>query len=75
MFSHLKRVNQSYIEHFRDSFTYSLMCFKASFYFLIHSLWPDLYEFDGSLTIKKLINSIQEKSLKNKFIQEQINYS
>jgi hypothetical protein len=70
MFYHLKKVNQNYIEHFRDSFTYSLLCLRASFYFLIHSLWPDLYEYDGSLTIRKLIHYIEEKSNKLNFIQE-----
>jgi hypothetical protein len=70
MFYHLKRVKQTYIEHFRDSFTYSFICLQASFYFFIHSLWPDLYEFDGSITIKRLNEYIEEKRHKLNFVQE-----
>lgn len=64
MFYHLKRVKQTYTEHFRDSLTYSFTCLRASFYFFIHSLWPDLYEFDGSITIKRLNDYIEDKRRK-----------
>ncbi len=66
MFRHLQQVNQSYISHFCDSINYSFISLKASFYFLIHSLWPDLYEFDGSNTIKELHNILEEKKRKFK---------
>lgn len=53
-FKHLNLVKQTYFEHFFDAISYSYMASKASFYFLIHSLWPDLFEFDGSKQIEKL---------------------
>ncbi len=64
MFIHLKKTNQSYIEHFCDSMNYCCISFRASFYFFIHSLWPDLYEFDGSKTINELNNILENKKQK-----------
>jgi hypothetical protein len=64
MFIHLKQVNQSYVEHFYDGITYCGISLRASFYFFIHSLWPDLYEFDGSATIKELNAILDEKKQK-----------
>jgi len=61
MFGHLKRVNQTYIEHWFDAINYSFISLKASFYFFIHSFCPDLYEFDGSKTIKELNTNLEEK--------------
>lgn len=53
-FNHLKYVKQTYLEHFFDAFSYSCRCFRAGFYFFIHSLWPDLFEFNGSREIEEL---------------------
>jgi len=64
MFRHLQQVNQSYISHFYDSMNYSFISFRASFYFFIHSLWPDFYEFNGSNAIKELNNILDEKKQK-----------
>jgi hypothetical protein len=64
MFEHLKKVNQNYVDHFNDGINFSFMSLKATFYFLIHSLWPDFYECDGSKTIKELHNILEEKKRK-----------
>lgn len=56
-FKHLKYVKQSYFEHFINAFSYSCRAFKAGFYFLVHSVWPDIFEFDGSREIEDL-NSV-----------------
>lgn len=54
MFPHLTRVKLTYWEHFFDAISYSFMAFKASFYFFVHAIWPDLFEFDGSNQIANL---------------------
>ena len=66
MFIHLKQINQSYTEHFYDSMNYCCISFKASFYFFMHSVWPDIYEFDGSKTINDLNTILHEKKRKFK---------
>ena len=57
MSSHLTRVKQTYWEHFFDAILFSFIAFKASLYFFVHAIFPDLFEFDGSREIDKL-NSI-----------------
>ena len=60
MFVHLKKVNQTYFEHLLNAMFYSYLALKASFYFFIHSLIPDLFEYDGSILIyqlNKILNS------------------
>jgi len=64
MFNHLKHVKQSYLEHFQDSSTYCYISLKASFYFFIHALWPDMYECNGSETISELNKILNEKKRK-----------
>lgn len=61
MSNHLQKVKQGYYEHFLDSICYCGISLKASFYFFIHSLFPDVFEFDGSNTIKQLNNILEEK--------------
>jgi hypothetical protein len=68
-FIHLKNVNQTYIEHFYDAMNFSFMSLRASFYFFIHAIWPDLFLTNGSKQIEKLHNIILSKTNKiNKMI-------
>ena len=60
-FKHLKSVKQSYFNHFKDSIKYIKLGLKAVFYFGVHSVYPDLYEHQGSDTIKELNDILQEK--------------
>ena len=60
-FKHLKYAKQSYFEHFKDSTKYVKLGLKATFYFGVHSVYPDLYEHQGSDTIKELNDLLQEK--------------
>ncbi len=60
-FKHLKYAKQSYLEHFKDSIKYVGLSLKASFYFTVHSIYPDLCEHKGSNTIKKLNDILQKK--------------
>lgn len=61
MYKHLIKVNQTYWEHFLDAILYSWMAYKASFYFFVHSIFPDTFEFDGSIEITKLVELLREK--------------
>ncbi len=61
---HLKFVRQCYFEHLVDAFGYSLSALKASVYFFIHGLVPDLFEFDGSEQIQNLNTVLTNKKLK-----------
>ena len=63
-FCHLEKVNQNYLTHFNDAIFYSFISMKASFCFFIHSIYPDLFEFDGSQIIENLNNILIEKKKK-----------
>ncbi len=58
MFQHLKEVKQNYIEHFFNAMLYSFLSLKASFYFFIHAIWPDIFQIDGSRQILYLYNKL-----------------
>lgn len=60
-FKHLKQVKQNYFIHFYDAFKYSMLSLKASYYFFIHALHPDVYVTSGSETITFLKNYIDFK--------------
>jgi len=63
-FKHLSFVNQSYIAHFKDSIYYSTVSLKASFYFLCHALWPDIFVHSGSNAVITLSTTIKNKYFK-----------
>ena len=54
MFKHLEQLNMGYGEHFLHSMSYCFMSLSASFYFFIHAIYPDAFEFDGSRQIRYL---------------------
>lgn len=60
--SHLEKNKQTYYEHFYDSMSYSLLAFKASFYFFIHAFIPESFQTNGSNTIFKLNDTIKSKN-------------
>lgn len=53
-FHHLYNNNIKYKDHFQLALGYSWQSFKASFYFFIHAIYPDVYEYHGSHTIELL---------------------
>jgi hypothetical protein len=59
--SHLQFANQTYFEHLKDSMKYSWKSLKASFFFFIHGIVPDVYTDAGSVEIHKLETIIQHK--------------
>jgi hypothetical protein len=60
-FQHLIKANQTYFEHFQDSLFYFRKSLKATFYFFVHALYPDLFEFSGSKEIFELHEAIVNK--------------
>ena len=50
-FKHLQQVKQNYFRHFYDALKYSMLSLKASYYFFIHAIYPDVYITSGSETI------------------------
>ena len=65
---HLTRVKQDYWSHCFDAMAYSFTALKASFYFFVHAIFPDLFEFDGSREIEKLDNILISKKKKLEFL-------
>lgn len=61
VFKHLENANQTYFEHFKDSFTYFILSLKASYYFLAHAIYPDIYETSGSSQIYEIYSCILDK--------------
>jgi hypothetical protein len=60
-FKHLQELNITYTEHFKNSMSYSIQSLKASFYFFIHAIYPDAFEFDGSRQIRYLNELLSTK--------------
>jgi hypothetical protein len=71
-FIHLVKVNQTYIAHFIDSIQYSMKAQKASCYFFLHALYPDVCIKDGSQTISHLHYEISSKYSKVDSFQKDI---
>jgi hypothetical protein len=60
-FKHLQNIHQSYILHFKNAISYSLQCQKASLFFVIHAVYPDVFVKDGSNEIKKLQDRLRNQ--------------
>lgn len=63
-FRHLVFANQTYWEHFNDSFGYFKTSLCASLCFLCHAFWPDIFEQSGSKKINDLNDKIRIKYAK-----------
>jgi hypothetical protein len=59
--SHLDFAGQTYFEHFKDAMKYSCKSFKASFFFFIHALIPDIFTQSGSNCVHELSDTIKDK--------------
>ena len=59
-FKHLNTIKMNYNQHFKNSIYYSFTSLKASYYFLIHSIYPDIYTTSGTNTVRKLNNLIEQ---------------
>lgn len=55
---HLKDRKMTYLEHFSHAIYLSKESFKASFYLLIHSFFPFVFENNGSKIIENINKSI-----------------
>ena len=59
--THLEFAGQTYFEHFKDAMKYSYKSLKASFYFFVHALIPDVFAQSGSKCVHELSDTIKEK--------------
>lgn len=57
---HLKQNNMTYSEHFVFATKYSIVCIKASFFLLIHSIAPCFYAHAGSRLVRKMEKDFTE---------------
>lgn len=64
-FKHLQQLKQNYFNHFYDALKYSILSLRASYYFFIHALYPDVYVTNGSETIDFIKKLIDYKKLIN----------
>jgi len=64
IFRHLTFANQTYWQHFCDSFGYCKTSLCASFYFFCHAFFPDIFEQSGSKSISDLHDKISLKYTK-----------
>lgn len=71
-FHHLRKVNQNYIEHFYNSLSYSLTSSKASFCFLVHAIYPDIFTTTGSNLIQNLHQELQKNNKQSLDLQHNI---
>lgn len=60
--NHLQLLNQTYVEHFKDSIEYGLLSWKASLFFFIHAFFPNIFTSHGSRTINYVHQLILNKS-------------
>ena len=65
MFSHLKNVNMTYLQHMRTSFGYSYTFFSGSIKAFIHGIFPNMYETSTSDLIKQLHMDLEKHHKKN----------
>lgn len=61
-FNHLKKTNESYFQHFKNSIYISFCLFKASGYALIHAFYPDWFQSDASSICRNIINNVDERT-------------
>lgn len=60
-FNHLKEVNETYFQHMKNSFSYSILFFNTSLKLIIHGILPNFYTTAGTDTANKVINSINNR--------------
>ena len=58
---HLRSVDQTYFEHFKESFKFFRRSTKASMFFLCHAVCPFMFEKSGSVEISILQDEIVKK--------------
>jgi hypothetical protein len=58
---HLNENNQTYFEHLRDAWGYSLRSGLAMAFFFVHGLFPFTFEHTGSDLVKEIQDIVDEK--------------
>jgi fructose-bisphosphate aldolase class 1 len=62
-YQHLQKINQTYFQHLQNAFSYAAQCQKASLYFMVHAIYPDVFVDNGS-TMVRCLNDVLQKSAK-----------
>ena len=62
--AHLEDAKQTYFQHMKDCLKYSFISLKATVYFLVHGISPELFVTSGSEQIFEL-NELLEKKLQS----------
>lgn len=57
--NHLRENNIDYFSHMKRSFYLSINAFKASICFLIHGIYPDILQYNGSRIVFKLSDFLE----------------
>lgn len=61
MFSHLRREKCTYYNHFLRSMSFCIRSLQASFYFFIHAIYPDVFQYSGSRIIRNIASRTQSQ--------------
>ena len=64
---HLDSVEESYFQHLKFAFRYSMCCFKAGFMALAHALFPCFFERSASEMVKRLAGCVDAQQERHKF--------
>lgn len=64
-YQHLQKINQTYFQHLQNAFSYATQCQKASLYFMVHAIYPDIFVDNGSTTVKRLHERLQQSAQYN----------
>ena len=56
---HLEENNISYWKHLKFSMTQSTICLKAAFFLFVHSLFPNVFESNGSKAVSKVADNLK----------------
>ncbi len=58
MFKHLKDINETYVQHLVKAMSFSFKTFLVSIVFLIHAIFPFLFERTGSAMLQRILDKI-----------------
>ena len=59
MFKHLKDVNETYVCHFIKAAGFAVNTFLVSLVFLVHAIFPFLFERTGSTQLQRILDKIK----------------
>lgn len=70
---HPKEQNMTYVEHLKHACSYSIQAFKSSLIFLVHGLFPCLFQKTGSAIIKDLNDQLNMNTSVTNNVYDNVN--